>query len=436
MAFAEQLIAWYETNKRDLPWRNIRNPYFIWLSEVILQQTRVQQGLPYYLRFVETYPTVRALAAAEEKDVLRLWQGLGYYSRARNLLHTALLVVNEHQAEFPTTYKQLKKLKGIGDYTAAAIASFAFDEKVAVVDGNVFRVLARVFGVEDDISQAKSKKVFKEIAERELPNDKVAVYNQAIMEFGALYCKPVSPDCPNCIFLQTCVAAKTNRQTVLPVKNKKTIVKKRYFYYLLFEFEQKLLMHLRGEGDIWQGLYDFVLIEKNQQLLTPATEIIATAQTTQTEEIESEQATVEESHQEVANEKITEIGNEEVSNEEVSKEEIATENQPNAIANLIYPIFEQLNQQDLANFTGKLPIATPTDEKGLYLLRESPTYVHQLTHQTIYVQFWYLAVQNETLAQQLKTATQADFYTLPQVHDLPKPILIENFLKEIFGKLV
>jgi len=262
--FVHKLIPWYQKYQRDLPWRHIRNPYYIWLSEVILQQTRVKQGLPYYLRFVEAFPTVQQLAAADERDVLRLWQGLGYYSRARNMHLTAKMVVADYGGTFPSTYDQLLKLKGIGPYTAAAIASFAFNEKAAVLDGNVFRVLARVFGVDQDITSNEGKKTFTQLANELLPDEQTDVYNQAIMEFGAMQCTPQSPDCMFCPFNAYCVANLTGRQALLPVKGKKTKVTQRFFHYLVIQWGELIYMKERRAKDIWTGLYDFYLREAEQ----------------------------------------------------------------------------------------------------------------------------------------------------------------------------
>ncbi|MFY7890463.1 MAG: A/G-specific adenine glycosylase [Spirosomataceae bacterium] len=264
--FAEKLINWYKSNLRDLPWRHTKNPYYIWLSEVILQQTRVAQGLPYYKAFVEAFPTVQDLAQADEQEVLRLWQGLGYYSRARNLHTTAKMVVENYGGSFPNTYQELLNLKGIGTYTAAAIASFAFGEKVAVLDGNVYRVLARVFGEETDISSSNAKKVFTELATSLLPEQQTDTYNQAIMEFGALYCTPASPQCMFCTFQIECMANATGKQAVLPIKTKKTKVTERFFHYLVFQKGEKIAMKQRKPKDVWEGMYDFYLIEDKQEL--------------------------------------------------------------------------------------------------------------------------------------------------------------------------
>ncbi len=264
--FADQIISWYRKNKRELPWRESRNPYHIWLSEVILQQTRVDQGMPYYFRFIEKFKTIRDLAKADERDVLRVWQGLGYYSRARNLHKCAKIIISKHQGEFPSTYVDLLKLPGVGPYTAAAIASFAFKEKAAVVDGNVYRVLSRVFGIEDDIASGKGQKVFQEKANELISEIYPDDYNQGIMEFGALHCTPKKPKCSECIFGIECFARENNRQTDLPVKTKKTKVRKRYFNYLVVQLEEKLLLTERTEKDIWQGLYDFPLVESDRLL--------------------------------------------------------------------------------------------------------------------------------------------------------------------------
>ncbi len=265
IGFSDELINWYLTNKRDLPWRNTSDPYKIWLSEVILQQTRVQQGLDYFLKFVEQYPTIDHLAQASEHDVLLLWQGLGYYSRARNMRYTALEVQNKYQGRFPTSFSDLIGLKGIGPYTAAAVASFASNEHVAVVDGNVYRVLARIFGVYDAIDSTLGKKNFQLLA-NSLLGSPSSLHNQAIMEFGALVCTPKAPHCNTCIFNTRCEAFRSKTSVLLPIKGKKTKVKTRYFNYLVATNNDNLHLKLRTAGDIWQGLYDFPLIESNKQI--------------------------------------------------------------------------------------------------------------------------------------------------------------------------
>lgn len=268
MIFSKQLIKWYLQNKRDLPWRKTQNPYLIWLSEIMLQQTRVAQGLPYYEAFVNAFPTVFDLANASEEQVLKLWQGLGYYSRARNLHYTAKFVANELKGDFPSNYKDLLNLKGVGDYTAAAIASFSFGEAVPVVDGNVFRVLSRVFEVETDISNASAKKEFQELALELMPIDEPALFNQAIMEFGALQCVPKSPNCKVCVFNSKCLALKNNRVAEFPIKTKKTKVTNRYLNYLVFEDEAKnTLIQKRTEKGIWHNLYEFPVIETEKDLV-------------------------------------------------------------------------------------------------------------------------------------------------------------------------
>lgn len=261
--FSKLLISWYKTNKRDLPWREGRNPYRIWLSEVLLQQTRVAQGLPYYLRFLEAFPDIKALAMAPENEILRLWQGLGYYSRARNLHLTAKMVVMEYKAEMPDSYAELLKLKGVGKYTAAAIASFAYQERVAVVDGNVYRVLSRVFGIKNDISSPEGQKIFQLAANKLLPVKNSDTHNQAIMEFGALNCKPKKPFCTTCPMAYMCYAFVENTQDSLPVKLKKTKKTNRYFHYLVVKTSNRYLMKARAGKDIWQGLYEFPMVEDN-----------------------------------------------------------------------------------------------------------------------------------------------------------------------------
>jgi A/G-specific adenine glycosylase len=262
MKFSNLLIQWYLQNKRDLPWRNTTNPYLIWLSEIMLQQTRVAQGTPYFLSFVAAFPTVFDLAKADEEQVLKLWQGLGYYSRARNLHKTAQYVVTELGGTFPDNYKELLGLKGVGEYTAAAIASFSYDEAVPVVDGNVFRVLSRYFDVETDIALASAKKEFAALAYELMPKDNPATFNQAIMEFGALQCVPKSPDCSVCVFNESCLALQKRKVDKLPVKSKKVKVRNRYFNYLVVSDENAdTVIQKRTAKGIWQNLYEFPLIE-------------------------------------------------------------------------------------------------------------------------------------------------------------------------------
>ena len=275
MEFSNILIRWYLENKRDLPWRKTDNPYFIWLSEIMLQQTRVAQGTPYFLSFTNTFPTVFDLAAASEEQVLKLWQGLGYYSRARNLHKTAQFVANELSGKFPDTYNNLLKLKGVGEYTAAAIASFSYNEAVPVVDGNVFRVLSRYFDIETDIALASAKKEFAALAFELMPKDtrggaewseaNPALFNQAIMEFGALQCVPKSPNCGICVFNSSCAALQKKKVSQLPVKSKKLKVRNRYFNYLVVSDEnENTIIQKRTEKGIWHNLYEFPLIETDQ----------------------------------------------------------------------------------------------------------------------------------------------------------------------------
>jgi A/G-specific adenine glycosylase len=369
--FAQRLVQWYEQNKRDLPWRDTNNAYFIWLSEVILQQTRVNQGLPYYLKFVEAFPTVQDMAAAEEQEVLRLWQGLGYYSRARNMHHSAKMVVEKWNGLFPASYKEILQLKGVGNYTAAAVASFAFGEDVAVVDGNVFRVLSRIFGIEEDIGSNKGQKIFNELANTLLPKGKSAVYNQAIMEFGAMYCKPSAPDCPHCIFADKCLAFAQKKQEILPIKIKKIKTKYRNFNYLVFEFENKLMMKMRKEGDIWQGLYDFALLEEN---------------------------------------------------------ELNHEHFP-----LITSIYGYLGDTTLLSMRSGQALDKQDEMlKEITIHRESKLYKHILTHQQILAKFIHLKLHSQEVAKVLGEENNLQLYTLADIHHLPKPILIVNYLKENF----
>ncbi|WP_370407482.1 A/G-specific adenine glycosylase [Tenacibaculum dicentrarchi] len=257
-----KLIYWYLKNKRDLPWRKTKDPYLVWLSEIMLQQTRVAQGLPYFISFTTNFETVFDLAKADQTTVLKLWQGLGYYSRARNLHFTAKQVANDFNGVFPNTYKELLKLKGIGDYTASAIASVCYDEPVAVVDGNVYRVLARYFGIKTAINSSKGIKEFKELAQTLIDVSQPGMYNQAIMDFGALQCKPQNPLCESCPLSESCVALDKKLIKELPVKEKKIKVKKRYFNYLVVVTDDnKTNIEQRIGKGIWQGLYQFPLIE-------------------------------------------------------------------------------------------------------------------------------------------------------------------------------
>lgn len=255
------IIDWYQKNRRDLPWRNTQNPYLIWLSEVILQQTRVEQGLPYYLKFTERYPTVADLAEAKDDDVMKLWQGLGYYNRARNMLATARLVHTTHGGQFPTTYDDLIKLKGIGPYTAAAIASFAFNEAKAVVDGNVYRVLARFFDIAEPINSTKGKELFASLAEASLNTSFPALHNQAIMELGATVCKPSSPLCGECTLRSACMAYQQQTIPMRPVKLKKQKPKERHLHFFFVVQQGRTYIRKRSAERIWHNLYEPPYIE-------------------------------------------------------------------------------------------------------------------------------------------------------------------------------
>jgi len=266
MYFSNTLIYWYLQNKRDLPWRKTKDPYLIWLSEIILQQTRIGQGLDYYLKFSEKYPTVFDLAKANEEAILKLWQGLGYYSRARNLHFSAKYIVNELNGSFPKTYTDLLKLKGVGDYTASAIASICYNEPTAVVDGNVYRVLARYFGVDTAINSTKGIKEFKLLAQTLIDPSQSGNYNQAIMEFGAIQCKPQNPNCNECPLNNSCKALQEKSVSNYPVKEGKIKIKQRYFNYLVFDTNGKTILQQRKKKGIWQNLYEFPLIETNKEV--------------------------------------------------------------------------------------------------------------------------------------------------------------------------
>jgi len=264
MNVTSTLLKWYKNHKRNLPWRVTTDPYKIWLSEIILQQTRIDQGLDYYYKFISTFPDVASLAKASEMDVLKLWQGLGYYSRARNLHATAIAIVNQYHGKFPGDYKGLIRLKGIGDYTAAAIASISYHEPVAVVDGNVLRFLSRLYGIKVPINTSSGKKMISQIANELIDTNHPGDFNQAMMEFGALYCKPRNPDCENCIFKAKCQASLEGEVNSIPVKTSKSISRKRYFHYLVFVCrDEKVYLKKRFENDIWKNLYDFPVIEKD-----------------------------------------------------------------------------------------------------------------------------------------------------------------------------
>ena len=345
---AAKLIDWYQQNHRDLPWRNVTDAYHIWLSEIILQQTRVQQGLPYYQRFIAAYPTVQALAAAPEQEVLRLWQGLGYYSRARNLHACARQVVEEWGGHFPDDYETLQKLPGIGKYTAAAIASFAYGKAVPVVDGNVYRVLARLYGEATDIARPEAFKVFFRIARQLIDHKQPDIFNQAIMEFGALHCTPQKPLCLYCPLQQQCWAFAHNQQDVLPVKTKKAPVRNRYLHYLVVtSAEGKVLLSSRPAGDIWQGLYDFYLVEADSL------------------------------HEEA--------------------EELST------------------------SFAQEVLRLQPQYDA-------SQEYRHQLTHQRLHVRFFRFSL-TENQAERVMLPPGFSWFSAAEVHKIPKPVLIENYLK-------
>lgn len=264
MDLSGELIGWYKQNKRDLPWRHTTDAYIIWLSEIILQQTRVEQGMPYFNRFADKYPTVSHFAAASEDEILRLWQGLGYYSRGRNMLKTALQIMADFNGIFPVSYTDLLTLKGVGEYTAAAISSFAANEARAVVDGNVYRVLARYFGIDEPINSPKGKKMFQQIADDVLDESNPALHNQAMMEFGAMLCKPKNPACGICPVRIGCEAFKTNATTYLPVKLKTVKIRKRFFNYMLITDGKKILMNKRDESGIWANMYDLPMIETSE----------------------------------------------------------------------------------------------------------------------------------------------------------------------------
>lgn len=274
MSFQSAIVKWYFLHKRDLPWRETRDPYIIWLSEIILQQTRVEQGLPYFHKFLSAFPDIASFATASEEQVLKLWQGLGYYSRGRNMLYTAKHIMEYHKGVFPINYAELLKLKGVGSYTAAAISSFANNERRAVVDGNVYRILSRYFGIEEPINMPKGQKIFEKLATDLIADQEPSIYNQAIMEFGALQCKPKSPNCSVCPLQPDCYAYKNDKVTLLPQKIKKLKIRKRWFHYFVDLSNAEVLTKQRQPGDIWQHLYDFPLIELKENQSTQSLDFI------------------------------------------------------------------------------------------------------------------------------------------------------------------
>ena len=267
--FFSRLLSWHAKNPRNLPWKKTNNPYFIWLSEIILQQTRVEQGLPYYERFIKKFPIIKKLAEADEEEVLKIWEGLGYYSRARNLHFAAKQIMNDFGGKFPDSYEGIHSLKGIGDYTAAAIASFAFNLPHAVVDGNVVRVLSRVFGVKEDFHSSKGKKKFFQLANSLLHQKQPGAFNQALMNFGAMVCLPQNPKCATCIFKKDCYALNHNMVKKFPIKKTKTAPRIRYFNFLVLKKQKEIFIEKRNGSDIWKGLYQFPMIESHQ-LLQPS----------------------------------------------------------------------------------------------------------------------------------------------------------------------
>ena len=268
MQFTDILLHWYAENKRSLPWRGERDVYKIWVSEIILQQTRIQQGWDYYLRFIETFPTVKALAEADEAQVLRVWQGLGYYSRARNMHTAAQSVMHEHSGIFPTTYEQVRQLKGIGDYTAAAICSFAYGLPYPAVDGNVLRIISRFFGIHDNIMDGSTKKQISGLCRKLIKDTDPADFNQAMMDFGSLQCTPKSPDCDHCPLRDECFAFRHQQVETLPVNIKRIQNKNRYFHYHVCINHDKIIIEKREADDIWKGLYQLPMREtKNDKQL-------------------------------------------------------------------------------------------------------------------------------------------------------------------------
>lgn len=262
--FTEKLLHWFEENQRTLPWRGEQDPYKIWVSEIILQQTRVQQGWDYYLRFIDTFPTLTALAETTEDQVLRVWQGLGYYSRARNMHFAAQQIVTEYNGIFPSQYDDIRKLKGIGDYTAAAIASIAFGLPHLAVDGNVLRIMSRIFGIHDDIAKPQTRKKITTFCEQFLDKQQPGTFNQACMEFGAIWCTPRNPKCENCPFSADCYALKHQMVEQLPIKTNKIVKRERFFNFTFYIYNNSTIIEKRTGNDIWRNLYQFPLNESSE----------------------------------------------------------------------------------------------------------------------------------------------------------------------------
>ncbi len=263
--FSLLIQEWYRLNKREVPWRKTKNAYHIWLSEIIMQQTRVQQGTSYYQKFIDKFPTATDLANSDEKTILNLWQGLGYYSRARNLHYSAKVIRDKFNGDFPTDYKDILSLKGVGTYTASAISSFAYNQKKAVVDGNVYRLLSRVFDIDAPIDSSKGQKLFQKLADDLIDSNNPAEHNQAIMEIGALICTPKLAKCNECPLLNKCLSRARNTIPNRPVKEKKTKIRTRFFHFLIFKYDKFTFLEQRIEKDIWQNLYQFPLIETDKK---------------------------------------------------------------------------------------------------------------------------------------------------------------------------
>jgi len=346
--YTEILLSWYFRNKRSLPWRQTTDPYKIWLSEVILQQTRISQGQPYYEKFIKKFPSIKDLAEADEQEVLVQWQGLGYYARARNMHKCAKIVMSEYDGIFPDSYDGLLKLPGIGSYTAAAIASISYSENKAVLDGNVFRVLSRLFDVNKSIHTTSAKTYFYTLAKTLIPDRNPGDFNQAIMEFGALQCLPKNPDCSLCVLNAHCISYLKKNQHARPVKQKKPVKINRYFMYLVIENDDGFYMKKRKEKDIWKGLFDFFLLEFNVN--------------------------------------------------KIDLKQVITGN-------------KLFNNKELK-------------------VNHRSVYKHILTHQIINASFYHIKSKNSDFSIDILSRNGGKFYRYDQIDKLPKPVLIDNYLKE------
>ncbi|MGB7393081.1 MAG: A/G-specific adenine glycosylase [Pricia sp.] len=398
MTFAQTILTWYSIHKRDLPWRGTRDAYRIWLSEIMLQQTRVAQGTPYYLKFIDAFPTVHDLADASEEKVLKLWQGLGYYSRARNLHSTAKTVANELSGRFPTNYSGLLKLKGVGDYTASAIASICFDAPEPVVDGNVYRVLSRYFGVELPTNSGEGIKYFKQLAREVMDADNIRDYNQGIMEFGAVQCIPKNPDCTVCPLNDGCVALQNDKVAELPVKVKKTKVKHLNFNYLVFQDAiGNTLLRQRTEKGIWRNLWEFPLLESDGEL--------------KIKDIRQElDASPETWNKKLSKTQASKNSPKDTSDTKVNNQQDIPENKKNTLGKSV-----NVKNMHVKGFSNNLPDVKNIQD--IFQYNEHPI-IHKLSHRHLHTTFWIVKTEAEL----------SEGIPWSELEKYPVPVLIAEFL--------